>query len=345
MCKIKTWQYIHCRNESSAVFFVLQQSKGSVSKKEFGSDGSSARKKNKKSKKQKIPDPGYSVSEKLSSPTGDSGQDNEIPISKMTEAALNSTCQEQICSNSKACRISAWVNSVDTTYTPSEQGSCVSVPCLQSGYAESDEVSVGDFPLKKFYRRPTNEQNFSGNATGKLLKKNNANNDKINNSTRLDSRSMWHPYKKGYIPSGNNVRLHNGISRNSKQGTQSPASFSAVHTPFSQLSRHPTVLGTNSDKTDSCQKLPGSHVAYQTQSEEEMQLDSQMSFNSYGNVGYEAETSQPQQFDSNDDAMEIDNYEELKDQIRAEVFNVLYNLFCRHWRLENSCTAMQNSLA
>ena len=76
-----------------------------------------------------------------------------------------------------------------------------------------------------------------------------------------------------------------------------------------------------------------------------MQLDSQMSFNSYGNVGYEAETSKPEQFDSNDDAMEIDNYEELKDQIRAEVFNVLYNLFCRYWRLENSCAAMQNSLA
>ncbi|PFX28137.1 Transcriptional protein SWT1 [Stylophora pistillata] len=292
-------------------------SKGSVSKKECGSDGSSTRKNKKKSKKHKMPNPEHSVSGKLSSPTGHSSQEKKLP--KMTETMLNSSRQEQIYSNSKAYRISAWVDSVDTTYTPSEQGSCVSEPCVQGSYAESDQVSVDDFPLKMLCRRPINEQNVPVNATGKLLKKKIINMNKINHNARIDSKYMSHPYKKGYMPSGVNVPLHNGISRNFKQEKQTPTSSSTIHTPFSPLSRHPTVPGTNSHKTDSCQKLVTSSVAYQTPTEEEMPLDSQISFNSYGNAAYETETSKPQQFDSNDVAMEIDNYEELKDQIRAEL--------------------------
>lgn len=292
-------------------------SKGSVSKKEGGSDGSSTRKNKKKSKKHKMPNPEHSVSGKLSTPTGHSSQEKKLP--KMTETMLNSSRQEQIYSNSKAYRISAWVDSVDTTYTPSEQGSCVSEPCVQGSYAESDQVSVDDFPLKMLCRRPINEQNVPVNATGKLLKKKIINVNKINHNARIDSKYMSHPYKKGYMPSGVNVPLHNGISRNFKQEKQTPTSSSTIHTPFSPLSRHPTVPGTNSHKTDSCEKLVTSSVAYQTPTEEEMPLDSQISFNSYGNAAYEAETSKPQQFDSNDVAMEIDNYEELKDQIRAEL--------------------------
>lgn len=291
------------------------QSKESVSRKESESDGSRTKKKKSKSKKRKIHTPEHSSIGKLSSPPGNTSQNNKLP--KVTAAV-----QQHLCSNSKAHRINAWVNSVDTSYPPSEQGSCISVPCAPSNYAESDDFnqSGGDFSTRKLYNRHIYEQNTMGNTSTKLLKKENVNTDKHNNNVRPNPRHASHPYKKEQFSTGVNIPVaHNGVSKSSKQGIRTPASTSTVHTPFSPLSHHPTVLGMNSDKADTGQKFPSSTVAYQTQAEEDMQLDSQMSFHSYGNGGYEVELGKTQQFDSNDIAMEIDNYEELEDQIRAEV--------------------------
>ena len=253
---------------------------------------------------------------------------------QMTTGVINANGQNHLCSNSKVHRISEWVNAVDT-YAPSEQGSCVSAN-IPSSHAGSDEFnqSFSDLPTKNPYGGPVHQQSATECALTQQYNRKRVKNDKHGNNVRIHSEQLSQHNKKHSYSGDVSVPTNNNVSKNSKQSSKTPSSSSTVHTPFSPLSHHPTVLGINSDKTDTGQTLP-SASAYQAQVEEDMQLDSQVSFNSFVNDNYEAQHDKAELADSIDIAMEIDNYEELEDQIKLEVrtYTVLIKgLYMRfHW--------------
>ena len=289
--------------------YVLLQSKQNGSKRGFESDESSKKKKSKSSKKHAIHSPSHSSSSK--EPHKETNKNKKMP--QMITDAVNG--QHHICGDSKVHRINAWVRSVDTSYVPSEPGSCVS-------HAESDELNhnVDEFSAKHPYCRPAKVQNAAGllstqqcNRTGSC--------NKYNDNTRILSKPLSQHSHKGSFSGDVNAHVHvpvrNNVLKSPMQSSKTAAVNSAVHTPFSPLSHHPTVLGFNSDKTDTGQKLP-SAVGYQAQLAEDMQLDSQGSLHSFENDNYQAQHEE-KQFTDNEIAMEIDNYEELEDQIKLEV--------------------------
>lgn len=324
---------------------MFLQSKGSTSKRGSESDGPVAKKKkSKSSEKRNIRSAGQSSNSKDSQPQKNANQTNKMP--QMTTGVVNANGQNHVCGNSKVHRISAWVNSVDTSYAPSEQGSCISAN-IAGSHAGSDEfnLSFDDFPKKGPYCRPADEQSTTERALTQQSNRKRVRNDKCGSNERIHSgRSSQHIKKDSF--SGNvSIPVNNNVSKNSKQIGKAPSASSTVHTPFSPLSHHPTVLGRNSDKTDTGQKLLSASVssnceshgvpnptlfwykptvsdlsAYQAQVEEDMQLDSQGSFNSFVNDNYYvAQHEKAELADSTDIAMEIDNYEELEDQIKLEV--------------------------
>lgn len=287
---------------------MFLQSKQSGSKRSFESDGSNKKKKSKSSKKHKVHSPAHSSSSK--EPHRETNKNNKMP--QMTTDAVNG--QHHICGDSKVHRINAWVRSVDMSYAPSEPGSYTS-------HAESDELNhnVGGFPAKHPYCRPAKVQN-----TARLVSTQQCNRtgscNKYNDNTRILSEPLSQHSHKGSLSGDVNthVPVRNNVLKSSKQNSRTAAVNSTVHTPFSPLSHHPTVLGLNSDKTDTGQKLP-SAAAYQAQLAEDMQLDSQVSLHSFENDNYEAQNEKTEFPDNNEIAMEIDNYEELEDQIKLEV--------------------------
>ena len=222
--------------------------------------------------------------------------------------------QHHISGDSKVHRINAWVRSVDTSYVPSEPGSCVS-------RAESEELnhSVGEFPTKHPYCRPAQVRNTAGLASTQQCKRTVSSN-KCNDNVRILSGPSSQHNQKGSFSGDVDIHapVRNNVSKSLKQSSKTTAVNSTVHTPFSPLRHHPTVLGINSDKTDTGRKLP-SAAAYQAQLEEDMQLDSQVSWQSFENGNYETRHEKTQLPDNNEIAMEIDNYEELEHQIKLEV--------------------------
>lgn len=233
----------------------------------------------------------------------------------MATGVVNANGQNHICSNSKAYRISEWVNSVDTSYAPSEQGSCISANVPRS-HAGSDEFnqSFGDFPTTNPYCRAVNEQSTTERALTRPHSRKRVKNQVRDNNVRIHSGQLPQLNQKDSYSHDVSITANNNVSKNSKQVNKTASSSSTVHTPFSPLSHHPTVLGVNSDKTDTGQKLQASTSAYQ---EEDMQLDSQVSFNSLVTDNYQAQ--QTELDNSTDIAMEIDNYEEFENQIKLEV--------------------------
>lgn len=284
---------------------MFLQSKQSTLKRGFESDGSSKKKKSKSSKKNQVQSPAHSSSSKGTHK--ETSKNNKMP--QMRTDAVNG--QHTICSDSKIHRINAWVRSVDTSYTPSEPGSCV-----------NDELNhnVGKIPAKHPYCRPTQVQNTAGLASTQQCKRT-ASSNKYNDNMRIPSKPLSQHSLKGSLSGDVNIHvpIRNNVLKTPKQNTKTAAVNSTVHTPFSPLSHHPTVLGINSDKTDTGQKLPSAAAAYQAQLEEDMQLDSQVSLHSFENVNYEAGHETAQFPDNNEIAMEIDNYEELQEQIKLEV--------------------------
>lgn len=289
---------------------MLLQSKQTGSKRSFESDGSSKKKKSKSSKKHKVHSPAHSSSSKEPQPYKETKRNNKMP--QMSTDDVNG--QHYISGDSKVHRINAWVSSVDTSYVPSEQGSYVS-------HAESDELnhSVVEFPTMHPYCRPAHVQNTSGLASTQQCNRTGSS-GKCNDNARNRSGPLSQHNQKGSF-SGDvhrHVPIRNNVSKNLKQSSKTAAANSTVHTPFSPLSHHPTVLGVNSDKTDNGQKVP-SATAYQAQVEENMQFDCQVSWHRFENEKYENQHEKTQLSDNNEIAMEIDNYEELEDQIKLEV--------------------------
>ena len=288
---------------------MFLQSKQSGSKRGLESDGSShcEKRKSKSSKKHKVHSPAHSSSSK--EPHKETNKNNKMP--QMTTDAVNG---QHICGDSKVHRINAWVRAVDTSYAPSEPGSYAS-------HAESDELNhnVGEFPTKHPYCSSAQEQNTSELVSTQKCNRTGSR-KKYNDNMRIISKPLSQQSHKG--PFSGDVNTHipvrNSVLKSPKQSSKTAVVNSTVHTPFSPLSHHPTVLGINSDKTGTGQKLL-SAAAYQPQLEEDMQLDNQVSLRSFQNDNYEAQNEKTQFPDDNEVAMEIDNHEELEDQIKLEV--------------------------
>ena len=286
---------------------MFLQSKQSGSKRGFESDGSSKKKKSKSSKKHKVhmPSPAHSSSSKGTHK--ETNKNNKMP--QMATDAVNG--QLHMCSDSKIHRINAWVRSVDTSYAPSETGSCV-----------TDELNhnVVEIPAKHPYGKPTQVQNTTGRVSTQQCNRTGSSN-RYNDNMRILSKPLSQHSHKGSFSGDVNthVPVRNNVLKTPKRNTKTTAVKSTVHTPFSPLSHHPTVLGINSDKSDTGQKLPSAAAAYQAQLEEDMQLDSQVSLHSFENGTYEAQNETTQFPDNNEIAMDIDNYEELQEQIKLEV--------------------------
>ena len=247
---------------------------------------------------------------------------------QMPTEAVNG--QHPICSDSKIHRINAWVRSVDRSYTPSEPGSCA-----------GDELkhNVREIPTKHPYGIPAQVQSTTGLVSTQQCRRTGSRN-KYNDNVRIPSKALSQHSGSHKGSFSGDVKKHapvrNNVLKTPKQNTKTAAAVnSTVHTPFSPLSHHPTVLGSNSDKRDTGQKLPSAAAAYQAQLEEDMQLDSQVSLHNFENGNYEAQHETPQFPDNNEIAMEIDNYEELQEQIKLEVRT--YHLKKRAlWLAENS---------
>ncbi|KAL9958438.1 hypothetical protein ACROYT_G035450 [Oculina patagonica] len=306
--RASSWEHpldiVSSQGESSVL------SKGSTSKRGSESDGPAVKnKKAKLSEKRKMPSPGHSSTSKDSPPHKNANQINKMP--QMTTGVVNTKLngQNQVHSHSKVHRISAWVNSVDTSYAPSKQGSCVSAN-IAGSHAGSDEfnLSFEDFPTKGPYFRPTHEQSTTEHALTQRRNRKRVRNDKCGSNQRIHSWQFSQHNKKDSFSGSVSIPVNNNVSKNSKQTTKAPSASSTVHTPFSPLSHHPTILGRNSVKTDTGQKLlsPSASLncvsdgvptptrswykptvsdlsAYQAQVEEDMQLHSQGSFNSFVN--------------------------------------------------------------
>lgn len=228
----------------------------------------------------------------------------------MPTGAVSTNGQRQLCSNSKVRRISEWVDSVDHSYEPSEQGTCISSPTHSSHGGNVDFFnSVGDF----LFPSPQ-EQNRTLSRPVKQLNKRSADDGKCNNNVTTNSKHPSPLSQKGSLSTSDNGRRGKHAEETK---TNSMEGHGNLHTPFSPLSNQPTQLGENSDKSDTGLKLP-SAAAYQTQSMEDMQLDSQLSFNGLENNHFDSQET-AQLHNSSEMAMEIDNYEQLEDQIRLEV--------------------------
>lgn len=283
-------------------------SKQSGSKRGFESDGCSKKKKSKSSKKHKVQSPAHSSTCSSKGTHEETNKNNKMP--QMATDAVNG--HHHICNDSKIHRINAWVRSVDTSYTPSEPGSCVN---------EELNHNVAKIPKKHPYCSPAQVQNSTGPVSTQQCKRTGCSN-KYNDNMRIPSKPLSQHSHKGSF-SGDvdtHAPVKNNVLKTLKQNTKTAAAVnSTVHTPFSPLSHHPTVLGINSDKTDTGQKLPGTATAYQAQLEEDMQLDCQVSLHSFENRNYEAQHETAQFPDNNEIAMEIDNYEELQEQIKLEL--------------------------
>ena len=274
---------------------MFLQSKESALKRPLEGDGSTSscskkKKKKQKAKRHKIHSPEQSVNSQ-----GSQHSDKKNKMPQMTTGAVNTNGQQHLSGNSKAHRISAWVDSVDNAYAPSEQGTYVSSPTHSGCHGADYFNSVGDFLFLS-----SQEQNEVTSRPIKQLNKRMVNSNKYNNNVKTPP---GHP-----SPLSQKGSVSNGVTQTGS---------SNVRTPFSPLSHQQTDLGVNSDKTDTGQKLPTA-TAHEVQSSEDMQLDNQFSFhglvNDHGDVGQDRA-----ELVDNEIAMEVDNCEELEDQIRLEV--------------------------
>lgn len=217
---------------------------------------------------------------------------NKIP--QMMTTAVNANGQKPLCSTSKVRLISAWVDSVDHTYAPSEQGTCISSP-THSNAESTAFFSMGD----------SQEPSEVMGSQGK------------NNNTRDVSGKHPSPLsQKGSL----SAAVSATVGKQSSKGDTFRNAAGNLLKPVCPLSPHVSGAAVNTDRTNATQEiLLNPTTVYQSQSTEDMQLDSQQSFHSYANDHFSVGYERTQLGDDNEMAMDIDNYEELGDQIRQEV--------------------------
>lgn len=283
---------------------LLLHSTGGVLKRgvEDGESSTSSKKKKKSKNKKRKKSPGKSNDSHISPEHSSPNSHNKMP--QMRTSAVNTNGQKLLCTNTKVRRISAWVDSVDHSYTPSEQGTCVSSP------THSLDASNDFFPFT-----PSREPSETNSRPAKQLHKRDVYTDKSNNNMNNHSRHPSSFSQKGSIASDISAT---GEKKSEKRKNSSSTSGNH-HAPFTPLSPQSSVTGVNSAKTNPRQELPNAATAYPAQSIEAMQLDSQLPLedfvNNHNNVGQD----RTQFADDSEIAMEIDNYEELADQIKLEL--------------------------
>lgn len=220
-------------------------------------------------------------------------KNNKMP--QMMTTAVNANGQKHLCSTSKVRLISAWVDSVDHAYAPSEQGTCISSPT--HSHAESTA----------FFSMPDSQE--PSVVMGSQAKKNN---------TR-DVSCKHHPSplsQKGSL----SAAVSATVGKQSSKGETFRNAAGNLCKPVSPLPAHVSGAAVNTDRTNTTQEIMlNPTTVHQSQYTEDMQLDSQQSFHSYANDHFNVGYERTQFGDDSEMAMDIDNYEELEDQIRQEV--------------------------
>lgn len=279
---------------------MFLQSKEGVLKRGAKDDESSctsSKKKTKKSKhkKHKPGPPSAQSNSQVSQGHQIPNQQKNNKMPQMMTTAVNANGQKHLCSTSKVHLISAWVDSVDHAYAPSEQGTCISSPT--HSHAESTA----------FFSMPDSQE--PSEIMGSQAKKNN---------TR-DVSTKYHPSplsQKGSL----SAAVSATAGKQSSKGESFRNAAGNLCKPVSPSSPHVSGAAVNTDRTNATQGITlNPTTVHQPQSTEDMQLDSQQSFHSYANDHFNVGYERTQFGDDNEMAMDIDNYEELEDQIRQEV--------------------------
>lgn len=279
---------------------MFLQSKEGVLKRGAKDDESSctsSKKKTKKSKhkKHKPGPPSAQSNSQVSQGHQIPNQQKNNKMPQMMTTAVNANGQKHLCSTSKVRLISAWVDSVDHAYAPSEQGTCISSPT--HSHAESTA----------FFSMPDSQE--PSEIMGSQAKKNN---------TR-DVSSKHHPSplsQKGSL----SAAVSATAGKQSSKGESFRNAAGNLCKPVSPLSPRVSGAAVDTDRTNATQGITlNPTTVHQPQSTEDMQLDSQQSFHSYANDHFNVGYERTQFGDDNEMAMDIDNYEELEDQIRQEV--------------------------
>lgn len=265
----------------------------------------SRKKKRSKSKRHKIHSPGNS-GHGQSSDSHQSGQPNKID--KMPETPTNG--QSRFCGgNSKVRRISEWVDSVDHSYEPSEQGTCITSPAHSSHSENPDFFGYADD-----FAFPSNQkQNQKRLKPAKKLNNKSINSEKRNNNVKTQRANASPLGCKGSLMNDSGATSGKQINT-AKNVTSSGSNF---HTPFSSLSDERTPVRESFNKRDTGQKS-ATMMTCNRQSTEGMQLDNPSSFHGHEN-GHFDNANRKLVPEENEMAMDVDNYEELEDQIRVEL--------------------------
>lgn len=287
-------------NMKFVVCTMFLQSKEGVLKRGAKDDESSctsSKKKTKKSKhkKHKPGPPSAQSNSQVSQGHQIPNQQKNNKMPQVMTTAVNANGQKHLCSTSKVRLISAWVDSVDHAYAPSEQGTCISSPT--HSHAES----------AAFFSMPDSQE--PSVVMGSQAKKNN---------TR-DVSCKHHPSplsQKGSL----SAAVSATVGKQSSKGETLRNAAGNLCKPVSPLPPHVSGAAVNTDRTNTTQEIMlNPTTVHQSQYTEDMQLDSQQSFHSYANDHFNVGYERTQFGDDSEMAMDIDNYEELEDQIRQEV--------------------------
>lgn len=221
--------------------------------------------------------------------------------SKVNQVAQTSTNEGGRCSSLKVRRISEWVDSVDHSYEPSEQGTCISSPA-HSVESENFEIYSfdGDFLLP-----PAQKQNQRRQPPTK---------QPVNRS-RKGAKGSINSKTNTVNPSPPGHSFTNGASASTRE--QKNHTRNNFHTSFSPSLDEPTSAEGNSNKSDTGQK-GAREMEYQKQFTEGILLGSQNSYHCHGDKHFDNQNVEHVPVED-DMAMEIDNYEELEGRIRAEL--------------------------
>lgn len=286
-------------NMKFVVCTMCLQSKEGVLKRGAKDDESSctsSKKKTKKSKhkKHKLGPPSAQSNSQVSQGHQIPNQQKNNKMPQMMTTAVNANGQKHLCSTSKVRLISAWVDSVDHAYAPSEQGTCISSPT--HSHAESTA----------FFSMPDSQE--PSEVMGSQAKK--------NNTRDVSSKHPSPLSQKGSL----SAAVSATVGKQRSKGETFRNAAGNLFKPVSPLSSHVSGAAVNTDRTNATQQIMlNPTTVHKSQSAEDMQLDSQQSFHSYANDHFNVGYERTQFGDDNEMAMDIDNYAELEDQIRQEV--------------------------
>ena len=312
----------------------LQVSKR-LTKRSAQDDGSvSSAKKTKSSKKHKLKNKvspsksDTSKGSKSSSIHSSKTNFHSKPPPAMKACVVDANDQFHLVSNSKVSRISAWVDSVDNSYAPSEQGSCGNtvLPLSPEDSSEpfhcAEDVSIPE-KCERSEASVTANSRQSTNLVNKEHGTGGVDTEKNNVSPPVKSLFKKHGKHLHSTREDSQKDILMGFQQNSTgSGQTAGSSAQGVPTRFSPTSPS-SFRGQNLVKPDFNQHFPPSLVnsVFQSQVSEDEQMDSQGFSVGLEKEGKEVHPDRTKLTGDKEMAMDIDNYEELEDQIKLEVSN------------------------